>query len=100
MGITSQADLDQLADKFANAVFPMDGKKDAVGGKDGLGVSMAMLQAYLLQYKEDPKKAAEEASNWAQTLESNVGGGKKLRSPRPTSSLTDATSETTCQTAS
>lgn len=68
LGISSQDDLDALADDFAAAVFPT-GNANEVGGKSDVGVSMAALQGYLLQHKEDPRKAVDDAGEWARGLE-------------------------------
>jgi chaperone BCS1 len=68
VGITSQSDLEAMADDFATVVFPT-GKPDEAGGRHDVGVSMAALQGYLLQYKEDPRNAVEDAGGWARTLE-------------------------------
>ncbi|ORX39974.1 P-loop containing nucleoside triphosphate hydrolase protein [Kockovaella imperatae] len=66
--MTSQPQLDSLADTFVHGVFPI-GRSDAVGGNEGLEVSMAALQAYLLQFKDDPSSAAEHAAQWAKSDE-------------------------------
>jgi chaperone BCS1 len=46
-GITSQMDLETLAERFSKAIF-RDGRSDFVGGVKGKSVSMAALQGYLL----------------------------------------------------
>lgn len=88
--ITSQADLDALADIFTSAIFPT-GEKERVGGKEGSQVSMAALQGYLLQYKEDPVDAAEKAAEWALEMSSEpkktakaVKPKKKTKAVKPT----------------
>ena len=66
LGIKTQTDLDDLADRFVKAVFP-SGAHDAVGDQAGLEVSMAALQGYLLKHKDDPVSAASEAVGWARS---------------------------------
>jgi chaperone BCS1 len=69
--ITCQADIDALADKFTQAIFP-EGEKGKVGGIQGATVSMASLQGYLLKYKEDPQDAAGLAAEWAKEMSHEV----------------------------
>ncbi|CAD6571038.1 MAG: hypothetical protein TREMPRED_000122 [Tremellales sp. Tagirdzhanova-0007] len=60
---SSQADIDSLAVTFTEAIFR------GVNGREGVSVSMAALQGYLLGFKEDPMTAADQAEGWAQMLE-------------------------------
>jgi len=77
LGISSQDDLDALAADFAAAVFPT-GDANEVGGKPDVGVSMAALQGYLLQHKEDPTKAVDDAGEWARGLEKEKEAKKAI----------------------
>jgi len=63
VGTASQADLDDLAGRFADGIFA------SVMRQEGIHVSFAVLQGYLLAYKEDPGTAADQAKAWAQGLE-------------------------------
>ncbi|EIW69397.1 hypothetical protein TREMEDRAFT_62261 [Tremella mesenterica DSM 1558] len=75
MDLTKPLNLEYLADEFVRFIFPT-GDKDKVGGEEK-GVSMASLQSYLLQYKDDPVKAVQAAKEWAKELPVNsnkVGG--------------------------
>ena len=63
--VSSQADIDRLADNFTKGIF---GALSDEKRQEGIRVSMAALQGYLLRYKEDPVTAAEKAADWAKTL--------------------------------
>jgi chaperone BCS1 len=100
--IESQYELDMLANRFMEAVFPtvlelptdppeekapsMQPGSDtlnnrtsvgSVAGVKGCGVSMAQLQGYLIGWKEDPRGAVEGARAWAEEL---ARGKKEVKS--------------------
>ena len=66
--VTSDADLEALADEFASNIFPT-GEMNRVGGQQEVEVSMAALQGYLLRYKEDPQGAVKDSEEWAESAE-------------------------------
>lgn len=57
--VNAQTELDELAKQFADGIFNSDFK---------LEVSMAALQGYLLQQKNELRLAAEGAEVWARGL--------------------------------
>lgn len=83
LGITSQQDLEQLADDFTEAIFPTRDSLETASEMAPPEISMAALQGYLLQYKEDPKQAAENVSAWKQSLSSISAQRTKSRLALP-----------------
>lgn len=60
-----EADLTDLATSFADALFPL-GEEGGMGGQVRSRVAMATLQAYLLNYKTDPREAVPKVGVWAE----------------------------------
>nr|XP_018263747.1 uncharacterized protein I303_03620 [Kwoniella dejecticola CBS 10117]OBR85905.1 hypothetical protein I303_03620 [Kwoniella dejecticola CBS 10117] len=84
--VKDQAELDQLADTFASTIFPSTevriGRTDDTEVKDDCQkISMASLQSYLLQYKENPI-AACIPQNIEEWLKSEMEDGIKVESKR------------------
>lgn len=75
--LLSKAELEALAAEFALALFP-NGAEGGAGGVEGTRLAMASMQAYLLNFKENPKEAVGQAAAWAKSAEK---GGLMLSSP-------------------
>ncbi|WVO13986.1 hypothetical protein L204_101611 [Cryptococcus depauperatus] len=64
--VQDQVQLDKLADRFVDAIFPSNDEKKQASRNS---ISMAALQGYLIRYKDDPFGAIENAQQWADTFE-------------------------------